>query len=397
MNKIWSLDLSTIVLNKRINYIVFFIILLLTLAYVYGDVMLGGQDAFKHLNVKETWQSMINISFVNGWRAALPSIWFRIAILLIIFRITAIIHATLKSYKTIGMYGVNLNFLTYTSSFFLSIFFTSSFYLLLNIVFHFLGIPFKLNDENIILAFNKFTIWTDNHIPHLFNVQNYYVALFLSIFITALPGYFIHRLCHSSRFFWYVSHRAHHVPQFLHPLSMPNAFNFKLISNVIKTIVTIFISSIIYTKPLVMEMTIWFTFSHFVEVFNHSSVYYNFALNNFIVRNVCRIFGEFGVYHIMHHSAIPEDHTINLSSGPFLFWDRIFGTYRKPYKQIPPIGLIHQPNIYMNPIRIHISGIVQLWYEWKENKNWKIRFNIIFGSVWYLPPITKNFLVKPTN
>jgi hypothetical protein len=34
-----------------------------------------------------------------------------------------------------------------------------------------------------------------------------------------------------------------------------------------------------------------------------------------------------------------------------------------------------------------------LAYEWKMNKDWGIRFKIIFGSIWYKPPVTKDFLV----
>ncbi len=142
-----------------------------------------------------------------------------------------------------------------------------------------------------------------------------------------------------------------------------------------------------------MEVAIWFTLSHTVEAFNHSIVHYDFALRNPIIRNMSRIFGEFGVYHLMHHSAKPEDHTINLSGAPFCFWDRVFGTYRKPYDTAPPLGLTNQPDIIMNPLRITFSGIAQLWYEWKHNKDWSIRFKIIFGSIWYKPPVTKDFLV----
>jgi hypothetical protein len=85
---------------------------------------------------------------------------------------------------------------------------------------------------------------------------------------------------------------------------------------------------------------------------------------------------------------------VNLGGGPFLIWDRLFGTYRKPYAEPPPLGLTNQPEIIWNPFRISFSGFAQMWYEWKHNKDWVVRFKIIFGSIWYKPPITKDYLNK---
>lgn len=95
----------------------------------------------------------------------------------------------------------------------------------------------------------------------------------------------------------------------------------------------------------------------------------------------------------MHHSARPNDQTINLGASPFLFWDRLFDTYRKPYEEAPPLGLTKQPKMRMNPIRIILSGIAQLWYEFKENEDWKTRFLILFGPIHYMPPKTKEYLI----
>jgi hypothetical protein len=115
--------------------------------------------------------------------------------------------------------------------------------------------------------------------------------------------------------------------------------------------------------------------------------------HNPFIRNITRLFGDLGVYHLVHHSAKPQDQTINLGGTPFMFWDRLFGTYRKPYAETPPVGLTNQPPIRWSPFRIIYSGIAQLIYEWKMNKDLLTRFKIIFGGIYYKPPVTKDFLV----
>ena len=233
----------------------------------------------------------------------------------------------------------------------------------------------------------------DRHIPTLFSVRSYWLALVLTIFLSALPGYFVHWLSHKLRFFWYVFHRAHHCPEFLHPLGAPPAFAFEFVLVIPSGLMAIAVSKLIYTEPLVMEMGLWFTFGYAFEIFNHSIVHYNFAYRNAFVRNMCRLFGDRGVYHLVHHSAKPNDQTINLGASPFLMWDRIFGTYRKPYHQAPPLGLTNTPKIRHNPLRIILSGISQLLFELKENKNWLTRLKILFGPIRYQPPITKEYLI----
>ena len=153
------------------------------------------------------------------------------------------------------------------------------------------------------------------------------------------------------------------------------------------------ISRFIYPEPLVMEIALWGVLGYSMEIFNHSSASYQFARKNFFVRNLSRLYGDRGVYHLMHHSAKPGDEMINLSSGPLQLWDRLFGTYRKPYEETPEVGLTHNPTLRMNPLRIAFSGIVQLWYELRHNTDWRTRLKIIFGDIYYMPPVTRDFLV----
>ena len=120
-------------------------------------------------------------------------------------------------------------------------------------------------------VFRTFIVWVqmviDNHVPTLINVQSYWLALILSVFLAALPGYFVHWLSHKFRFFWYVFHRCHHCPEFLHPLGAPPAFAFEFALVVPSGIVAIITSKIIYTEPLLMELALWFTFGYAIRDF----------------------------------------------------------------------------------------------------------------------------------
>lgn len=142
-----------------------------------------------------------------------------------------------------------------------------------------------------------------------------------------------------------------------------------------------------------MEMILWSTVAYCFEIFNHSIVHYNFAYNNFFVRNFSRLFGGHGVYHLVHHSAFEQDQNVNLGGGPLMIWDRLFGTYRKPYETAPPVGLTNMPEMKLNPFRIVLSGVAQMAYELNMNKNWMTRLKIVFGGVYYTPPISKDFLI----
>jgi hypothetical protein len=51
------------------------------------------------------------------------------------------------------------------------------------------------------------------------------------------------------------------------------------------------------------------------------------------------------------------------------------------------------PTMKLNPFRIIFSGLAQMVYELRMNRDWLTRMKIIFGGIYYVPPITKDFLV----
>jgi len=108
---------------------------------------------------------------------------------------------------------------------------------------------------------------------------------------------------------------------------------------------------------------------------------------------IAKTFGN-GNYHYMHHSALPGHEAINIAGFGFYFWDRVFGTYVEPYKEKPPVGLTGSPDLHMNPVRLALSGLMQIIYEWRNNRDFKVRLKILFGGSEYVPPVSKDFAVR---
>jgi hypothetical protein len=160
------------------------------------------------------------------------------------------------------------------------------------------------------------------------------------------------------------------------------------------TLVSLSISKLIYTEPLIMEISLWLIMGYGLEVFNHSEVYYKFSLKNPVVKTLSRLYGDRGAYHIMHHSAYDKDIMVNLSEGPFNVWDRIFGTYKEPYKELPEVGLVNSPEVKLNPLRIVLGGWMQVFYELRHNLSLSQWALILFGPPSYTPPRSKDYLLE---
>lgn len=392
ISRIWNDELVHI--NTLHKTIVILLIVIGGVIYVAGEVLFGLNPLAGGFSINDLTLESFDLNQLSGEiESWFPVVWFALALMCFVFRVAVISHSYVKSKKVLGGSNFDKYLLTYFTSFALAVFLSFGLMSLLYGLAKLTGFEPKSGLNILNDAVDWLRALVNAYVPTLLNVNSYWLALLLTLFLSALPGYFVHWLGHKSRLFWYVFHRPHHCPQFLHPMGAPPAFTFDFFLVIPSGLMAIAISKLIYTEPFVMEMGLWFTFAYAFEIFNHSIVHYDFAYGNFFVRNMSRLIGDRGVYHLMHHSAKPSDQTINLGASPFLFWDRLFGTYKKPYEEAPPLGLTNQPNMRMNPARIILSGIAQLWYEFKENKNWKTRLLVLFGPIHYLPPKTKEYLI----
>jgi len=247
-------------------------------------------------------------------------------------------------------------------------------------------------DINILEGFEQqLTNFYNNSIPTLISMP-YVIALFCTIIFMDLPNYALHWLTHKSRFLWYVVHRSHHTAEIMHPMGTGPVYGFSILMKLPRFLITLAVSKFIYSEPLFLELLSYYFFNILTEKFNHASPFYDFAFRNKLVRFVSAFYGN-GVYHYLHHSAKEGEENINISGAFFNFWDRVFGTFVKPRKKKPEVGLTNQPNIILNPFILYFGGLLTIVYELKHNsiKHW---FNILLGTVTYKPPKTKDYLIK---
>lgn len=220
----------------------------------------------------------------------------------------------------------------------------------------------------------------------------YILAILATIILTDLPIYITHYMVHWSRFLWLVVHRSHHSPEYLHPFGSGPVFSFLFLILAPFFFIKLAVSKLFYTEPLITELLVIQVIFFVTEKFNHSSAFYGYAFKNKFTFGLFSFFGN-GPYHMTHHSAKEGEEIVNLANLGFNFWDRLFGTFQKPGKVCPPLGLTHQPKIKLNPFRLYFSGILTILYELKHNEA-KYWFKIIFGSVYFTPPITRDFLIE---
>lgn len=396
LKRLWDFEFDSRFVQKIMWWPLFITIVIIAIGYTITEVGFSTGNADFGFTLSDYYKNfkegtMFSLSY-DSFEKNFPHIWLLLVLGCILFRTFIIVQSYFMSKKEIGDVAFTQVFINGLSAFLTGALAGVAFLALIGFVAWLFGLTPNFDANPIGEVVSALSIWYGKYIPTVVKVNSYPMAIILSIILGALPGYFIHWLTHVSRFFWLTTHRAHHVMEYLYPIANPSAFNFGFLLSIPGMLVNIAASKLIYHEPLVMEMAIWGLLSYYLEIYNHSVAHYRFAYNNPIVRNLSRIFGG-GTYHLAHHSAFPQDHNVNLSGGPFLIWDRLLGTYRKPYPDAPPLGLTNQPKIIWNPLRISFSGFAQLWYEWKMNKDWRIRWKIIFGSIWYKPPVTKDFLI----
>ncbi len=239
------------------------------------------------------------------------------------------------------------------------------------------------------LVFNEL----QNHIPTL-TVLPYPLAIAFGVILGALPGYFSHWLAHHSRFFWYCSHRGHHSAAILHSVGAgPFMFLPEIFGKLTGVVFAALATKLVYYEPLLFETLVLGSIGILIEKFNHTTVFYEFAYRNPLVRWLSLYSGG-GVYHYTHHSSKPGNEIVNVGGTPFLIWDRIFGTYRSPTPTAPRVGLTNNPQIALSPFAIIFSGWQQIAWELRANKSWRDRFWILFGTVYWAPPLSRDFLIQ---
>lgn len=183
---------------------------------------------------------------------------------------------------------------------------------------------------------------------------NNYLVLFFAFLSWDLSFYWLHRLHHKIKLFWYVHEVHHQAEHFNLSLGIRNSW-FSSITSLpffiplaiigLSTEVFLFVSSIHY----------------FVQFYNHTSLVKN---SGFL-----EVFMVTPALHKVHHAINPEYINKNYG-GTFNIWDRIFGTYQPQIKETPlKLGLLTKYNS-SDPFLINVLPFYKVKEKNEKGKNY---------------------------
>jgi sterol desaturase/sphingolipid hydroxylase (fatty acid hydroxylase superfamily) len=257
------------------------------------------------------------------------------------------------------------------------------------------GFEFQNGAELIDYVVKSLNGAIDRHVPNLVTIP-YPLPLLAAEIPAGLGYYWFHRLQHTWRPLWLFTHRAHHITTHLTsvttaPANDPLGF---FLAPLAEGLLVGTATKLFGSEPMVAEATLLALFTYTAsEVFNHNEPTYWWTIRG-PVRRVWFNFTGWGAYHLMHHSAAEEHRLANIGGGPFMLWDRVFGTYFTPTEKKPDMGLTGRPTLWMNPLRLALASYLEVASDLRRNSAWRDRLKILFGSTRYVPPVHASDLVK---
>ncbi|MCB1616628.1 MAG: sterol desaturase family protein [Pseudomonadales bacterium] len=293
------------------------------------------------------------------------------------------------------------------NTFFLFVFFNVCMLLGAAALFAVFGLIAKLGGFTFVdgYAFVKNMVATADHlakthVPTLVDLPPF-LAVICIYAVTGFFHYWLHRLAHQFRLLWLLLHRPHHMPDTLmEPLTTGVVVAFPVGFLVMFPYVFLFgaCGKLFSAEPIFFEVLVFNLIVNIANISAHSTSLYHIGFRHKWIGFLGHLFGG-AQYHYVHHASHPlysrqNTNLVNIGAGPFMLWDRVFGTYVEPPLVRPEIGLTGQPTLYKNPVRLLFAGIFQIAYELKENRGWKERVKIVFGPSDYTPPVSKDFALR---
>lgn len=207
------------------------------------------------------------------------------------------------------------------------------------------------------------------------------LAYCIGFIIIDFYGYWSHRWSHQINFLWN-KHAIHHSSEEFNlscalrqsVSSFVNLFTFLLIP---ATLLGVPVKVIAITLPIHLFLQFWYHTKHIKKMG---------ILEQIIVTPS---------HHRVHHAINPE--YIDKNHGQiFIFWDKLFGTYKEELDTVPPVFGITRPAQTWNPFRINFQHLWLLICDAWRAENWKDKLTIWFKPTGWRPenfeekyPVTK--------
>lgn len=216
------------------------------------------------------------------------------------------------------------------------------------------------------------------------------VALVMAMLIGDFCFYWSHRLCHETRCFWNLGHISHHRNRNLTQMTcaiepgwLPLQAAGGLALLLLPVMSKLFTSDI---RDAGVALAVLMVIDALVDP-SHSIFMYWIESKSRVLRALRSVFVTVGVHYMHHSNEVTGPHGTGVNFGARLtIWDRVFGTYAEPPKELPRTGLFDpEADLCVNPLRYVLQPFVRMGLELRSNKlsDWPF---ILFGSTDYEPP-----------
>lgn len=204
------------------------------------------------------------------------------------------------------------------------------------------------------------TNWVNTNSGALFKLQNSIISSVLIFIVFDFIVYWVHRLEHSSSWFW-LAHKFHHSVQELTVLSSTRSHPLHSLFRIKLFLIYLFGFAVFKNYALVFHL--------FLNVFAHSRIDSSFGFIGKYLFITPR-------FHYKHHSLISQN--CNYSNG-LVLWDFVFGTYSAASESIYSIKCgLPQNEVDLNSIsHTYLSPFVDFIFwpiKWVYIKSGGVRF-----------------------
>lgn len=216
------------------------------------------------------------------------------------------------------------------------------------------------------------------------------VALLVAVLIGDFCFYWSHRVCHEIRCFWNLGHINHHRNRNLTQMTcgiepgwLPLQAAGGLALLLLPVLSKLFTTDI---RDAGAALVVLMLIDALVDP-SHSIFMYWVESKSRVLRALRYVFVTVGVHYMHHSNEVFGPHGTGANFGARLsIWDRLFGTYVEPSKELPRTGLFDpEADLCVNPLRYVVLPFLRMGLELRRNKlsDWPF---ILFGSTDYEPP-----------
>jgi alkylglycerol monooxygenase len=199
----------------------------------------------------------------------------------------------------------------------------------------------------------------------IFHIENTIATYLIAFVVIDFQGYWVHRWCHKINFFWNY-HIIHHSSEEFNlscalRQSISNFLNFFTFLLVPAALLGVPGKVIAIVAPLHLFLQYWY----------HTQLINKMGFLEKIIVTPS--------HHRVHHAINKEYMDKNLSQI-FIVWDKLFGTFQKELKDVPPVYGVTRPVRTWNPIKINFLHLWLLLKDAWRTRSWKNKL-----SLWFMP------------